>query len=94
MLPWYHDNIMESSNIKIERVQTGLRIEKKILKVLKGMAEFRDMGTNQLLELILLHAFEGRPCFSKEGFKAIKDLKGVYGLDYDAHDYEKFIEKK
>ena len=79
--------------MEIERVQCGLRIEKRILKVLKGTAEYCDMGTNQLLELILLHAFEGRPCFCEESFKAIKSLKEVYGLKYGVHDYEKFFEK-
>lgn len=78
--------------MKIERVQSGIRIEKRILKVLKGIAEYKDLGTNQMLELILLHAFEGRPCFNKESLKAIKDLKKVYGLDYDVHAYEEFSE--
>ncbi len=80
--------------MEVERVQTGIRIEKRILKVLKGVAEFRDMSTNQMLELILLHAFEGGPSFTKEGFKAIKELKSVYGLDYDLHAYRDFMEKK
>ena len=85
--------MVKTRNIEIERVQTGLRIEKRILKVLKGMAEFKDVGTNELLELILMHAFENRSCFDDDGFKAIKDLKRVYGVNYDVHDYENFIEE-
>lgn len=81
------------NKIEIERIQTGLRIEKKILKVLKGMAEYKDIGTNEMLELILMHAFENRPCFSSDGFEAIKNLKKIYGVNYDVHDYVSFLEK-
>lgn len=80
------------AKIEVERVQTGLRIESKILKVLKGMAEYKDLGTNEMLELILMHAFENRPCFSADGFQAVKDLKKIYGLSYDVHDYQAFLE--
>lgn len=83
----------KTRKIEIERVQTGLRIERKILKVLKGMAEYKDLGTNEMLELILMHAFENRPAFSEEGFQAIRDLKKVYGMVYDVHAYTEFIEK-
>lgn len=82
-----------SRPIEVTRVQTGIRIESKILKILKGMAEFKDLGLNEMLELILMHAFENRPCFSEEGFKAIKDLKRAYGMTYDVHDYREFIEE-
>ena len=83
----------KTRKIQIERIQTGLRIESKILKVLKGMAEYRSLGTNEMLELILMHAFENKPAFSEEGFQAIRDLKMVYGLGYDVHAYRDFIEK-
>lgn len=86
--------MVKSRDIEIERVQTGLRIEKKILKILKGMAEYREIGTNEMLELILMHAFENRPCFTDEGYRAIQDFKRIYGMVYNVHDYERFIEKK
>lgn len=82
----------KSIGIEIERVQTGMRIESKILKVLKGMAEYRDLGTNEMLELILMHAFENKPCFSDDGFKAVRDLKKIYGMSYNVHDYQSFLE--
>jgi hypothetical protein len=82
----------KTRKIEVERVQTGLRIESKILKVLKGMAEYKDLGTNEMLELILMHAFENRPAFSDEGFRAVRDLKKVYGMGYDVHAYKDFIE--
>lgn len=84
---------MESRKIRVDRVQTGIRIEKKILKVLKGIAEFTDLGTNELLELILMHAFENRPCFNEATFKAVKELKKVYGMNYDVHAYKDFLEE-
>ena len=48
----------------IERVQTGIRIEKRLLKVLKGLAEVLDISLGDLLEGIVLHAFEGKAPFS------------------------------
>lgn len=84
--------VTKNKKVKIERVQTGIRIEKKILKVLKGVAEYRDLSVGQMLELILMHSFENHPSFSKEGLETVKALKKVYGLNYDVHDYEKFIE--
>jgi hypothetical protein len=85
--------ITRTKQIKIERVQTGIRIEKKLLKVLKGIAEHRDVSVGQMLELILLHSFENRSCFSKQGIETVNGLKKIYGLDYDVHDYEKFLEE-
>lgn len=70
----------------IERVQTGVRLEKRLLKVLKALAELKDMSLGDLLEGIVLHAFEGKPPFSPETLKAIEDLKRVYGLDLTAAD--------
>lgn len=89
----YHGTMVTSrKSIKIERVQTGIRLEKKLLKVLKGLAEHRDVSVGQMLELILMHSFENRSCFSKAGLETVVGLKKIYGLDYDVHDYEKFLE--
>ncbi len=68
----------------VERVQTGVRIEKRILKVLKALAELFDMTLGDLLEGIVLHAFDGKAPFSEESLKRIADLKAVYGLDLDS----------
>ena len=45
----------------IERVQTGVRIERRTLKVLKALAEYLDLSLGDLLEGLVLHAFEGKP---------------------------------
>jgi len=70
----------------IERVQTGVRIEKRLLKVLKGLAEHLDISVGDLLEGMALHCFENKPPFSAETLKKIEQLKDVYDLDVGASD--------
>ena len=70
----------------IERVQTGVRIERRTLKVLKAIAEYLDMSLGDLLEGIVLHAFEGKAAFSPDTLKQVQALKEVYGLDLSATD--------
>lgn len=77
---------------KVERVQTGVRMEKRLLKVLKGTAEYLDLSMGDLLEGIVLHAFEGKTPFGKETRAKIDQLKEVYGLDLKAADSHKLIE--
>lgn len=68
----------------VERVQTGVRIEKRILKVLKAFAEYHDLTLGDLLEGIVLHAFDGKSPFGRESLERIKELKRFYGLDLDS----------
>jgi hypothetical protein len=70
----------------VERVQTGVRLEKRLLKVLKAVAEYKDLSLGDLLEGIVLHAFEGKPPFEGKSLQDIADLKKVYGLDLTAAD--------
>ena len=70
----------------IERVQTGIRMEKRLLKVLKGLAEHLDISVGNLVEGLALHAFENRPPFSPETLEKIAQLKDVYDLDLGAAD--------
>ena len=74
----------KKKNLAVERVQTGIRIEKRILKVLKGVAEFHDLTLSDLLEGIFLHVFDGKSPFGEESLQVIEDLKRVYRLDLDA----------
>ncbi len=78
--------------IRVERVQTGLRIEKRVLKVLKGVAEMHDLSLGDLVEGIVLHAFEGRCAFGADTLGKIADLKRVYGLDLDAASAHRLVE--
>jgi len=79
-------------NTVIERTQTGVRVEKRMLKVLKALAEYHDMSLGDLLEGIVLHAFEGKAPFGPESLKRISDLKKIYGLDLTAANSHKLIE--
>ena len=74
----------DGARLVIERVQTGVRMEKRIVKVLKALAELYDISLGDLLEGIVLHAFEGKSPFGAESLRRIADLKRVYGLDLDA----------
>jgi hypothetical protein len=79
--------------IPIERVQTGVRLEKRLLKVLKGLAEIKDMTLGDLLEGIVLHAFDGKLPFGRDTLRQIAELKKVYGLDLDAAASHRLKEK-
>jgi hypothetical protein len=79
--------------LEIERVQTGVRIEKRLLKVLKGLAELKDISLGDLLEGIVLHAFEGKAPFSKETLEQIAELKKIYKLTLRANDSHRLREK-
>lgn len=77
----------KNTNLKIvERVQTGIRIEKRILKVLKGLAEYYDVSLGDLVEGIVLHVFDGRLPFNKNHYLTINNLKQIYGLDLNAEE--------
>ncbi|SJZ33782.1 hypothetical protein SAMN02745126_00477 [Enhydrobacter aerosaccus] len=76
----------ESDEKIVERVQTGVRIEKRILKVAKGLAEYLDMSLGDLVEGVLLNAFEGKDAFSPATRERIKILKDFYGLTLNASD--------
>jgi hypothetical protein len=79
--------------IEIERVQTGIRIEKRLLKVLKALAELKDLSLGDLLEGIVLHAFEGKTAFSKETLGQIVELKKIYHLSLRAANSHKLKDK-
>ncbi|KAB2347489.1 hypothetical protein [Actinomadura rudentiformis] len=79
--------------VTVERQQTGLRIERNVLKVLKGLAEYLDMSLGDLVEGIALHAFEGKAPFSPTTLGKIEQLKEVYGLTLTAADAHLLEEK-
>ncbi len=79
--------------VSVERAQVGARMEKTMVKVLKALAEYLDLSLGDLLEGIVLHAFEGKQPFSDETLKRIAQLKEVYGMTYDASASHSFIER-
>jgi predicted DNA-binding ribbon-helix-helix protein len=82
-----------SKQVEIKRIQTGVRMERRVLKVLKGLAEYKDMTLGNLLEGIVLHAFEGKAPFNAATLRKIAELKGIYELDLDASASHRLKEK-
>lgn len=70
--------------VVVERVQTGVRMEKRLLKVLKALADYHDISLGDLLEGIVLHAFEGKAPFGDDNLARIADMKKIFGLTLDA----------
>jgi hypothetical protein len=70
----------------VDRTQTGVRVATPLLKVLKGLAEYKDMSLGDLLEGIVLHAFEGKRPFSSETVAVIEKLKDVYDCHWTSAD--------
>ena len=82
----------EAAPILVERVQTGVRLEKRLLKVLKALADYHDLTLGDLLEGIVLHAFEGKAPFSEDSLKRIAELKRVFKLTLDARSSHRLQE--
>ena len=80
--------------ILVERVQTGVRMEKRLLKVLKALAEYHDRTLGDLLEGIVLHVFDGKLPFEKPGLLKIAQLRAVYGLDLRSDASHRLAEKR
>ena len=76
----------------IERIQTGVRIEKRLIKVMKALAERLDMPLGELIEGVMLHAMEGRTPFSEATLREIRLLREVYGLSLTAEESHRLIE--
>ena len=83
----------EEEKIPVERVQLGVRMEKRLVKVLIGLAEYHDLSLGDLLEGIVLHAFENKTPFSEDTLQRIAQLKEVYGMTYGASASHRFIEQ-
>jgi hypothetical protein len=83
-----------SEPVVIERVQTGVRMEKHLLKVLKALAELKDITLGDLLEGIVLHAFEGKTPFSPQTLKEIDQFKSIYGMTLKATDSHHLKERE
>lgn len=82
----------KARRLPVERVQTGVRMEKRLVKVLKALAELKDLSLGCLLEGIVLHAFDGKLPFSSETLRQIAELKRIYGLDLGPGASHRMIE--
>jgi hypothetical protein len=74
----------DEAKLLVEYVQTGVRVEKRLLKILKAMAEYHDLTLGDLLEGIVLHAFEGKSPFGADSLERIRELKRFYDFDLDS----------
>jgi hypothetical protein len=93
MVYWYHEEMMTAERKHIvERVQTGVRMEKRLLKVLRALADYHDLTLGDLLEGIVLHAFVGKCPFGPASRQRIRELKKIYGLDLDARASHRLVE--
>ena len=86
--------MIDGEGLLVERVQTGVRMEKRLLNVLKAFAEYHDLTLGDLLEGIVLHAFDGKMPFSQGSLEQIKDLKRFYGLELDSSASHRLKETK
>jgi hypothetical protein len=87
-------NPRPSARRTVERVQTGVRLERRLVGVLKALADLHGMSLGDLLEGIVLHAFEGKAPFSAASLAKIETLKEVFGLDLTAADSHLLVEHK
>jgi hypothetical protein len=78
----------------VQRVQTGVRIEKRLLKVLKAFADYHDLTLGDLIEGIVLHAFDGKRPFQRTSLQQIRELKKFYGLDLDSSASHRLTEAR
>jgi hypothetical protein len=69
------------SSVTAERVQTGVRLEKRLVKVLKGLAEYYDLSLGDLLEDLVLSTFADRSPFAEPALALVGELVRIYGLD-------------
>jgi hypothetical protein len=96
VVPWYdvaNSIAQENSMIEVTRVQTGVRLESALLKVLKALAAYTNLGLGDLLEGICLHAFEGKQPFSPETLEQIDRFRHIYGLSLTAADSHRLTEQ-
>ena len=83
----------QTTDVVVERVQTGVRLEKRMLKVLKALADSLDITLGDLLEGMVLHALEGKAPFSKATRARIDELRKVFGFQLTAADAHRLKEK-
>ena len=92
LVAWYTGRMVTDKKRIVERVQTGVRMEKRVLKVLKAFADYRDLTLGDLLEGIVLHAFDGKRPFNRDSLQRIQELRKFYGLDLDSTSSHRLTE--
>ncbi len=87
----------QGPDVKIERVDVPLRLEKRLAALLQDLAAHKHMSLSSCLEETLLHTFErvGDGVASPHTITTlnyIQELKKKHGIDYDTHASYRFVE--
>jgi catechol 2,3-dioxygenase-like lactoylglutathione lyase family enzyme len=91
-LSFGHHLLNAGPQIKIERVDVPVRLEKRLALLLHDLAEHKHMSVSSCLEEILLHTNEGVGPHTQTTLQYIQDLKKKHGIDYDSHASYRFHE--
>jgi catechol 2,3-dioxygenase-like lactoylglutathione lyase family enzyme len=92
-----HYIINTTPELKIERVEVPVRLERRLAALLKDLAEHKRMTIGSTLEETLLHTFEqigdgvASP-HTKVTHRYIQELKKKHDIDYDVHASYRFVE--
>lgn len=84
--------------LEIQRVDVGVRLEKRLAALLLDLAAHKGMSVGECLEETLLHTFEpvgggvASPHTASD-LARIQALKREHGIDYDCHASYRFAEK-
>ena len=73
-----------SNPMELNRVQTGIRLEKRLVKVLKALAQLYDLSLGDLLEVLVHSTFAGHQPFAGAALAQIAELARIYGLEADS----------
>ena len=73
-------------------MQTGVRMGKRLLKVLRAFADYNDLTLGDLMEGIVLHVFDGKCPSSESSLGRIRELKKFCGLDLDSSASHNLVE--
>lgn len=85
--------------IAVEREEITVRFEKRLAAVVRDLAAHKSMTVGECLEETILHSFEKLPSgglaspHTEATLGYIQELKRAHGIDYEAHDAYRFVEK-
>jgi catechol 2,3-dioxygenase-like lactoylglutathione lyase family enzyme len=91
-LSFGHYSFKTGPDIKIERVDVPVRLEKRLAALLEDLAKHKRMTLSSSLEEILLHTNEGVEPHTPSTLRYIEELKKKHGIDYDSHASYYFVE--
>jgi hypothetical protein len=80
---------LASSNAqRVDRKLVGIRIEPRLVKVMKAISELHDCALGELIEQVFWASMNGGNFFAEKGKisaetrNRLESLKSVYGVDY------------